>query len=149
LRQKEIAKSNMAEAASPTKRHHPQRLSALLDSLHEEIDALQLENRILRERLAMFEGREAGTGRGEILSAGLLPEQLPIDPAKTSRSVSQRLQAAYQVCARVSWFRRGLVALILCFDRLFDGLLLFSIQPFLLSDPCECLFLPHRAFSHH
>ncbi len=74
-----------APATSPgSKSKHYQRIQSWIDRIKDELEALENENRELRARLAALEGREAPG-----------PEQQ--EASKASKSVSQRLQAAYQV----------------------------------------------------
>ena len=77
---------------SPTHKtaQRPQRIMGLLYSLQEEIEALQMENRALRNRLALFEGRD-------LPAAGLMAPEAPEGPGKTKKSIPQIVQAAYQV----------------------------------------------------
>ena len=90
----------MAEPTSPVKSSskRSQRIENLLLNLQEEIDALQTENRVLRDRLAALEGREPAAAMRDLLTPTL--EQQPFGSehsGKASKSMSQRIQAAYQV----------------------------------------------------
>ena len=64
-----------------------QQVIGLLGSLHDEIQALEAENKFLRERLVSLEGRDPGH----------LATPLEIEGSGKPKSMTQRLQAVYQV----------------------------------------------------